>query len=150
MVTTGDPAWLFRSFQKPQKPWHIYGYLANYKSYKTSPWIFPRKLHHGTNMGLSENVGYTPQWNSHLISFKNGIMISKTIGFRGLAYFQSHPYDVPLKTIQLLGFTSWKVLGGVTHPEAQGSVLWVTWLWYIIYLIVTMVLWLINQLHYNY
>ena len=28
------------------------------------------------------------QWNSHLI----GIMISKTIGFRGLAYFQTHPY----------------------------------------------------------
>ena len=27
------------------------------------------------------------QWNSHLI----GIMISKTIGFRGLAYFQTHP-----------------------------------------------------------
>ena len=29
------------------------------------------------------------QWNSHLI----GIRINKTIGFRGLAYFQTHPYD---------------------------------------------------------
>ena len=38
-------------------------------------------------MGLSENMVYS-QWNSHLI----GIMISKTIGFRGLAYFQTHPY----------------------------------------------------------
>ena len=39
------------------------------------------------NMGLSENRVYS-QWNSHLI----GIMMSKTIGFRGLAYFQTHPY----------------------------------------------------------
>ena len=30
------------------------------------------------------------QWNSHLI----GIMISKTIGFRGVHYFQTHPYIV--------------------------------------------------------
>ena len=37
-------------------------------------------------MGLSGNRVYS-QWNSHLI----GIMISKTIGFRGLAYFQTHP-----------------------------------------------------------
>ena len=29
------------------------------------------------------------QWNSHLI----GIMISKTIGFRGTQHFQTHPYD---------------------------------------------------------
>ena len=40
-------------------------------------------------MGLSENRVYS-QWNSHLI----GIMISKTIGFRGLAYFQTHPYNM--------------------------------------------------------
>ena len=31
-------------------------------------------------------IGYIPNY-SHLI----GIMISKTIGFRGLAYFQTHP-----------------------------------------------------------
>ena len=42
-----------------------------------------------THMGLSENRVYS-QWNSHLI----GIMISKTIGFRGLAYFQTHPYQL--------------------------------------------------------
>ena len=29
-----------------------------------------------------------PQWNSHLI----GIMISKTIGYNGVHYFQTHPY----------------------------------------------------------
>ena len=39
-------------------------------------------------MGLSENRVYS-QWNSHLI----GIMISKTIGFRGTRHFQTHPYD---------------------------------------------------------
>ena len=38
-------------------------------------------------MGLSENRVYS-QWNSHLI----GIMISKTIGFNGVHYFQTHPY----------------------------------------------------------
>ena len=37
-------------------------------------------------MGLSENRVYS-QWNSHLI----GIMISKTIGFRGTPHFQTHP-----------------------------------------------------------
>ena len=41
-------------------------------------------------LGLSENVGYIPNY-SHLI----GIMISKTIGFRGLAYFQTHPVGFP-------------------------------------------------------
>ena len=39
------------------------------------------------DMGLSENRVYS-QWNSHLI----GIMIMKTIGCRGLAYFQTNPY----------------------------------------------------------
>ena len=38
-------------------------------------------------MGLSENRVYS-QWNSQLI----GIMISKTIGFRGTQHFQTHPY----------------------------------------------------------
>ena len=38
-------------------------------------------------MGLSENRVYS-QWNSHLI----GIMISKTIGYNGVHYFQTHPY----------------------------------------------------------
>ena len=41
-------------------------------------------------MGLSENRVY-PQWNSHLI----GIMISKTIGFRGTHHFQTHPHPQP-------------------------------------------------------
>ena len=40
-------------------------------------------------MGLSENRVYS-QWNSQLI----GIMISKTIGFRGTQHFQTHPYGV--------------------------------------------------------
>ena len=41
------------------------------------------------HMGLSENRVYS-QWNSHLI----GIMISKTIGFRGTRHFQTHPYKM--------------------------------------------------------
>ena len=40
-----------------------------------------------TLMGMSEN-GVYPQWNSHLV----GIMISKTIGCRGVPYFQTNPY----------------------------------------------------------
>ena len=38
------------------------------------------------HVGLSENVGYIPNY-SHLI----GIMIMKTIGFRGTQHFQTHP-----------------------------------------------------------
>ena len=38
-------------------------------------------------MGMSEN-GVYPQWNSHLV----GIMISKTIGYNGVHYFQTNPY----------------------------------------------------------
>ena len=33
-------------------------------------------------------IGVYSQWNSHLI----GIMISKTIGFRGTNHFQTHPF----------------------------------------------------------
>ena len=46
--------------------------------------FFPHIMSH---MGMSEN-GVYPQWNSHLV----GIMISKTIGCRGLAYFQTNPF----------------------------------------------------------
>ena len=49
-------------------------------------------------MGLSENGVYS-QWNSHLI----GIMISKTIGFRGTNHFQTNPY-LHLKTSSLGAF----------------------------------------------
>ena len=44
--------------------------------------------HPKNHLGMSEN-GVYPQWNSHLV----GIMISKTIGFRGVPYFQTHPFD---------------------------------------------------------
>ena len=40
-----------------------------------------------SNIWVCLKIGYIPN-HSHLI----GIMISKTIGFRGLAYFQTHPY----------------------------------------------------------
>ena len=39
-------------------------------------------------MGLSENVGLIFPINSHLV----GIMISKTIGYNGVHYFQTNPY----------------------------------------------------------
>ena len=59
------------------------------------------------NMGLSKNRVYS-QWNSHLI----GIMISKTIGFRGLAYFQTNPYGLVqwLHMVVDGGFSICKVL----------------------------------------
>jgi hypothetical protein len=47
-------------------------------------------VHTFWQMGLSENRVYS-QWNSHLIGII-GIMISKTIGFRGTQHFQTHPY----------------------------------------------------------
>ena len=46
------------------------------------------------HMGLSENRVYS-QWNSHLI----GIMISKTIGFRGTNHFQTHPHTSGIKWV---------------------------------------------------
>ena len=58
-------------------------------------------------MGMSENRVYS-QWNSHLV----GIMISKTIGCRGLAYFQTNPHSFSLKRKVPLMFQldrSWQV-----------------------------------------
>ena len=63
------------------------------------------------------------QWNSHLI----GIMISKTIGFRGLAYFQTHPL-VALEDPRLMAqihnagdiVNSW-VLWSCAHLEKRTS-----------------------------
>ena len=64
---------------------------------------------------LTSNHGYVWKWGipwytpnySHLV----GIMISKTIGFRGLASFQTHPYFrvyIPLSMVGLFGHSSWK------------------------------------------
>ena len=91
------------------KPW----WIAK-KVHETIQWMFPPSFYSFllwfilTNTGLILQVGrcrknfvglqYDPIWvclkigyipnYSHLI----GIMISKTIGFRGLAYFQTNPY----------------------------------------------------------
>ena len=43
-----------------------------------------------TSSGFVWKCWVYPQWNSHLV----GIMISKTIGFRGFAYFQTNPSDI--------------------------------------------------------
>ena len=48
-----------------------------------------------SSIGFHSTMIYS-QWNSHLI----GIMISKTIGFRGLAYFQTHPPGDWLTTLR--------------------------------------------------
>ena len=48
-------------------------------------------------MGLSENRVYS-QWNSHLI----GIMISKTIGFRGTLFSDTPIWNAPCKTFAKL------------------------------------------------
>ena len=58
-----------------------------------------------SQMGLSENRVYS-QWNSHLI----GIMISKTIGFRGTQHFQTHPNVI---------FT-WPLVPCTLAPTTQG------------------------------
>ena len=64
--------------QKGGKKWHGWGHSPATSSY----------------MGLSENRVYS-QWNSHLI----GIMISKTIGFRGTQHFQTNPHEtIRMKT----------------------------------------------------
>ena len=63
------------------------------------------------NLGLSENRLYS-QWNSHL----TGIMISKTIGFRGTRHFQTHPPAIG---------SSLKVMSGYGPPP--GAVPPVSW-----------------------
>ena len=55
-------------------------------------------------MGLSENVGYIP---NEIAIFKNGIRVSLTIGFRGLAYFQTHPNHGYSHGYSHLILTSW-------------------------------------------
>ena len=55
-------------------------------------------------LGMSEN-GVYPQWNSHLV----GIMISKTIGYNGVHYFQTNPIKAVLQEavpFQSVGFPS--------------------------------------------
>ena len=49
--------------------------------------FFDREIPIFSHMGLSENRVY-----SQLYPFKNGIMISKTIGFRSTNHFQTHPH----------------------------------------------------------
>ena len=53
-------------------------------------------------MGLSENIGCMPNY-THLI----GIMISKTIGFRGTRHFQTHPHK--FTELEQFAFWAWKI-----------------------------------------
>ena len=59
--------------------------LSFYPFFKIQIQVFFQQLYPAIWVCLK--IGYIPNY-SHLI----GIMISKTIGFRGLAYFQTHPY----------------------------------------------------------
>ena len=65
-------------------------------------------------MGLSENRVYS-QWNSHLI----GIMISKTIGFRGTLFSDTHPIEAM--------FTTWWLIMELHWPVANGTDLKKPW-----------------------
>ena len=62
-----------------------YIYIHIPHNYRKIPWI-SLWISLWYHMGLSENRVYS-QWNSHLI----GIMISKTIGFRGTNLFSDTP-----------------------------------------------------------
>ena len=66
------------------------------------------------NLGMSEN-GVYPQWNSHLV----GIMISKTIGFRGTQHFQTHPCE--LLEIMKFSLMNSMVFGGFLTYEGFRS-----------------------------
>ena len=66
--------------------------------------------HSTWHVGLSENRVYS-QWNSHLI----GIMISKTSGFRGLAYFQTHPYTVYYGSLRKFDWPLCSFQGQLVH-----------------------------------
>ena len=78
-----------RWLRSPGRGWGRRQNLARAASRWTRGWNAGKRSEH-----VEETFGFVwkcwvySQWNSHLI----GIMISKTIGFRGLAYFQTHPH----------------------------------------------------------
>ena len=81
-------------------------------------------------------IGYIPNY-SHLI----GIMISKTIGFRGTQHFQTHPFGVPIDQARAPRPTSWSAFCGPSavacRAPRRGMAIppqwrrgWITlWLW---------------------
>ena len=85
----------------------------------------PGKVEDGLaiQMGMSENEVY-PQWNSHLV----GVMISKTIGFRGTQHFQTHPYVVYLICPSFIapahGTSRWKmaIYSGFCHFQTSPNI----------------------------
>ena len=83
----------------------------------------------GWSLGLSENVGYIPNY-SHLI----GIMISKTIGFRGLAYFQTYPFvtichcsscSSPNNGMTQLRWATWRTWRGPWRSANEPGEAWI-------------------------
>ena len=74
-------------------------------SHWDDPWAISHYILPGLHMGLSENRVYS-QWNSHLV----GIMISKTIGFRGTLFSDTSTcldHGICDKSIQIPCFWSW-------------------------------------------
>ena len=69
-----------RCLQKPSQRGFFFGTRRNQLSFGLSYRI---------PIWVCLKMGYTPNY-SHLI----GIMISKTIGFRGTQHFQTHPFDL--------------------------------------------------------
>ena len=79
--------------------------------YPTSP-LYPMKHPIYIYRGMSEN-GVYPQWNSHLV----GIMISKTIGFRGTQHFQTNPYIyIYIKSHDISNIRPFPAISSRTNP----------------------------------
>ena len=83
------------------KPWRLTRWTWPLPCWESSPnglmnipWENGTEMHRcwKSKMGLSENRVYS-QWNSHLI----GIMISKTIGFRGTLFSDTPKWNWPSK-----------------------------------------------------
>ena len=88
------PAWIYMTFQ-----WKIMKLRIFQPRRVWWNWVMHQifMYYNLLNMGLSENRVYS-QWNSHLI----GIMISKTIGFRG-TLFSDTPIFMDLLPEKIVG-----------------------------------------------
>ena len=100
-------------FQSREIAWSRGLFFSRWQVVSTHP---TAKSSYWPHVGLSENRVYS-QWNSHLI----GIMISKTIGYNGVHYFQTHPCYFSRRRYMTHGFCpqiSWATSSNTSskHP----------------------------------
>ena len=113
----------------PQCNIHGWGPSVSLSMIGDIPWIaihgfYPQiNLKHEDEIWVCLKIGYIPNY-SHLI----GIMISKTIGFRGTRYFQTHPYRLNISSLfrPWIHMCFWTIFAGRTanRPSPARCLCW--------------------------